>query len=217
MPELPEVETIVRDLSLKIRGLTIESYQLIYPPLLRDGDRNLLRKIKGKRILDISRRGKMILLNCSNDRTLLFHLKMTGSFLFCSRTAPRDKHVHFTLRFTGEEKELRFRDIRKFGYIYCLRTSAVCLAEKLRRLGPEPLEIDLPSFDNLFKRRKARIKGLLLDQSFIAGIGNIYADEILYRARIHPSALASELDRRKRRSLWKAMRIVLHEAIEKRG
>ncbi len=217
MPELPEAETIVRDLSPKIGGLRIESSELLYPPLLKDAAKHPVDEIIGKRILSVNRRGKMILLDCSDGLTLLFHLKMTGRLLFCSRSSPRDKHLHFILRFEGVKSELRFRDIRKFGYIRCLPTQDACLTGGLPRLGPEPLDIDLNSFSRIFRGRRARIKGLLLDQSFIAGIGNIYADEILHRARIHPAIPASELDGKKRRTLWRAMRAVLSNAIESRG
>jgi len=217
MPELPEVETIVRDLSPKISGLTIDSFKLLFPPLLRNKDLYPLHKIKGKRVLDVCRRGKMILINCQDDASLLFHLKMTGRLIFCSRITPRDKHTHFFLRFEGQENELRFRDIRKFGFLRCLRTSEVHLTKELRLLGPEPLKIDSSSFDNLFSGRKARIKTLLLDQRFIAGIGNIYADEILFRALIHPSTSASQLDHNQRKKLWEAMGVVLNQAIQQRG
>ncbi len=217
MPELPEIETIVRDLSPKIRGLTIESFKLLFPPLLKNEDLCLLHKIRGKRIIDLSRMGKMILVNCQDDLSLLFHLKMTGRLILCSRTAPLDKHTHFLLRFKSQKSELRFRDIRKFGFLRCLRTSEAYLIKELRLLGPEPLEIDSSSFDKLFRGRKARIKGLLLDQRFIAGIGNIYADEILFRALIHPSTSVSQLDSRQRKRLWKATRVVLNKAIKSRG
>lgn len=217
MPELPEVETIVRDLHPKVRGLTIESFTLFYPPLLRNEDLILLSKIRGKKVLSVSRRGKMILVRCQDDVSLLFHLKMTGRLILCSQRAPLDKHIHFKLTFEGQEIELRFRDIRKFGFLCCFRTSEVCLVEELRLLGPEPLEIDYSSFNELFRGRRARIKGLLLDQSFIAGIGNIYADEILFRALIHPLTPVSQLDDEGRKRLWKAMGVVLKKAIEKRG
>lgn len=217
MPELPEVETIVRNLCSRIVGLMIASYELLYPPLLKDTENHSIDKIIGRRIIDVNRRGKMILLECSEDHTLVFHLKMTGRLLLCQRSSPRNKHIRFILTFEGVENELRFQDVRKFGYIRCLPSQDACLPWGLPRLGPEPLSIDLDSFNKLFRGRRARIKGLLLEQAFIAGIGNIYADEILHRARIHPTTPVSELDERKRRDLWKAMRNVLHEAIQKRG
>lgn len=217
MPELPEVETIVRNLSPKLIGLKIESFRVLFPPVLRNGDVSDIRKLRGKKILDIHRRGKMILINCEDNLSLLFHLKMTGKLLFCPQKTPFDKHTHFVLSFKGQEKELRFRDVRKFGFIFFIQTPEVFSSEKLRDLGPEPLEIDYPFFAGLFKGRKARIKNLLLNQKFIAGIGNIYADEILFRAKIHPLTEASLLSEEDKKRLWKAMRKVLRDAIEKRG
>ncbi len=217
MPELPEVETIVRGLSPKIKGLRVESFKIFLPTILRTGNVFLLRKLRGKSVTGVRRRGKMILIEFEDNLCLLFHLKMTGSLLFCPRKVPYDKHVHFLLVFKGQEKELRFRDVRKFGFVSCVPSSDIHLSEEIRNLGPEPLEIGYSRFEEILKKRKARIKSLLLDQNFIAGIGNIYADEILFEARIHPLTSASLLKKKDKERLWKAMREVLQKAIEKKG
>ena len=217
MPELPEVETIVRGLSPKIKGLRVASFKIFLPTILRTGNASLLRKLRGKLVTEVRRRGKMILIELEENLCLLFHLKMTGSLLFCPRKDPYDKHVHFLLMFKGQEKELRFRDVRKFGFISCLPSSDIHLSEELRNLGPEPLEIGYLRFEEILKKRKARVKSLLLGQNFIAGIGNIYADEILFGAKIHPLTSASLLKKKDKERLWKAMREVLKKAIKKRG
>ena len=217
MPELPEVETIVRNLSPKLKGLRVESFKIFLPTILRTGNTFLLRKLRGKSVTEVRRRGKIILIELEDNLCLLFHLKMTGSLLFCPRKDPYDKHVHFLLLFKGQKKELRFRDVRKFGFISCLPSSDIHLSEELRNLGPEPLEMSYSCFEEILKKRKARIKCLLLDQHFIAGIGNIYADEILFEAKIHPMTSASLLKKKDKERLWKAMREVLQKAIEKKG
>jgi formamidopyrimidine-DNA glycosylase len=217
MPELPEVETIVRGLSHKIKGLRVESFKILLPTILRTGNVFLLRKLRGKSVTEVRRRGKMILIEFEDNLYLLFHLKMTGNLLFCPREDPCDKHVHFLLAFKGQEKEMRFRDVRKFGFVSCVLSSDVYLSDELRNLGPEPLEIGYLCFEEMLKKRKARIKSLLLDQNFIAGIGNIYADEILYEARIHPLTSTSLLKKKDIERLWNAMRKVLEKAIERRG
>lgn len=213
MPELPEVETIVRSLSPKLKGQEVSSFKLLFPGLLKSR-KEMLDKFIGSKIIALRRRGKLILIDFDNDLTLLFHLKMTGQFLICQYSEGLDKHIHFILLFKDNNWELRFRDVRKFGYIQCLPTSET---SELHSLGPEPLEINFPHFKSLFKGRRARIKSLILNQSFIAGIGNIYADEILFEARIHPLTSASLLRKEELKRLWKAMKLVLRKAIVYRG
>ena len=218
MPELPEVETIVRNLSPKLKGLEVSSVKLLFPPILRDNKSlSLIKRLKGRKVAGVRRRGKMILIDFERNRSLLFHLKMTGQFLFYHRKEPLDKHTHFILSFKGQNKELRFRDVRKFGFISCLRTFDASCADELKSLGPEPLEIDFLLFQKLFQGRKARLKSLLIDQTFIAGIGNIYADEILFQAKLHSLTPANHLGGEDLRGLLKAIKGVLRNAIAHRG
>ena len=217
MPELPEVETIVRGLSKSLNGLEIASAQLLCPEIYTEAEPSTLKRIKGRTILNIRRRGKMICFDCERDLTLLIHLGMTGQ-LFCAYpNQPIDKHTHFLLGFESFQQELRFRDVRKFGFLSCFFSDEAMGQKKLDRLGPEPLEIGYSDFVSLFKGHKARLKSLLLDQSFIAGIGNIYADEILFQAQLHPLLPAHSLQRVELRRLWRAVRKVLHQAIEHKG
>lgn len=217
MPELPEVETIVQSLSSKLKGLEISSVRIIYPPVLRNEELSLINDLKGRKVVGVRRRGKMLLIDFERNLSLLIHLKMTGQLLFYPREEPLDKHTHFILSFKDESSELRFRDVRKFGFISCLRTFNASCADELKNLGPEPLEIDFPLFKKLFQGRKARLKSLLLNQNFMAGIGNIYADEILFQAKLNPSTPASHLGDDDLKRLLKAMRDVLRKAISHKG
>lgn len=217
MPELPEVETIARGLEPRLRGRTVAAFELLHLPLLRRGGPKALAALRGRRILGVRRRGKMLLFELDGQRTLVFHLKMTGQFLFAPSSAPRDKHTRLVLRFSDGRDELRFHDIRKFGFLLCVEGDPACACGELAALGPEPLEVPFSEFAAPFKRRKARIKALLLDQTAIAGIGNIYADEMLFDAGIHPKKTASLLSRAAVARLHASMRKILTQAIADGG
>ena len=217
MPELPEVEVIARHLKSKLSGLTICSFRIVYPPILRRTDIVTLLPIKGRKVSDVWRRGKHIVMETDGEVHLFFHLKMTGRFLFRLPHEPWEKHTHFGLGFAEMPLELRYRDVRKFGFVSCVSGSTTQIVEALRPLGPEPLDIERGQFVDLFRGRKARMKSLLLNQSFLAGIGNIYADEILYMAKIHPSLRADFLDEEDVLRVWEAMNQILRNAIARRG
>jgi formamidopyrimidine-DNA glycosylase len=217
MPELPEVETIVRCLRPRLLGRSVEALCILYPPLLRlDGD-SPPAPSKGARISGLRRRGKMILMDFSDGRSLLFHLKMTGQLFLGLKKAPVDRHTRLVMSFQKSADELRFRDVRKFGFVRAVETSRVEEAPELRRLGPEPLELEPGPFFELFRGCRGRIKSLFLNQSAIAGIGNIYADEILFEARIHPGSDVSRLSSRNLERLQAALRLILEKAIQCRG
>jgi formamidopyrimidine-DNA glycosylase len=217
MPELPEVETIARTLAPSLVGRVIAGIELIYRPLLRGGRPGRLRTLIGRRVLGVRRRGKMLLVEIEGGRTLVFHLKMTGQFLFADASEPHDKHVRLAIRFEDGRNELRFRDVRKFGFLLCLDGAPECSCGELSCLGPEPLEVGLPEFADILKARRGRIKSLLLDQTRIAGIGNIYADEMLFDAGIHPETRASSLTKPSIARLYESMKNILSEAIEAKG
>ena len=214
MPELPEVETIIRSLSSKLIGLEVSSFNFSFPGLLRNCDQNILEKLKGKKVIRLRRRGKWILIDFESNLSLVCHLKMTGQLLFFPSKRPLDKHTHFILSFKDSRNELRFRDVRKFGLISFHPTPEVL---KFPNLGPEPLRVSFSRFRKLFLRRRGRLKNLLLNQSFVAGIGNIYADEILFEAKLHPCTPAFLLEEEDLLRLWKAMRSILRKAVESRG
>lgn len=217
MPELPEVETIARSLAPRITGRRIAGIDLLYKPLLRTGGKKGLAVLCGRRVLGVRRRGKMLLVACEGARTLVFHLKMTGQFLFGKEGAPRDRHVRLAVRFEDGADELRFRDVRKFGFLLCLEGEPEAACGELACLGPEPLEVGLAEFRTILGGRTGRIKSLLLDQTKIAGIGNIYADETLFEARIHPETSASSLKPAAVERLYRSMRKILAKAVAAGG
>jgi formamidopyrimidine-DNA glycosylase len=217
MPELPEVETIVRCLRRHLVGLEVQSVRLAFPPIVRNREKSYLKKFIGRRIVGLRRRGKMVLVDFSGGLTLIVHLKMTGQLLCSGCGAPIDKHTHFVLSFRNTPHELRFRDVRKFGFILGVRTADAEGSKELSSLGPEPLALDLPSFLERLRGRRGRLKSLLLNQRVIAGVGNIYADEILFEAGLHPRAEVSRLGHRRLERLWSAVGTVLNEAIAFKG
>lgn len=217
MPELPEVETIARTLEPVVRGRVVAGIELLYRPLLRRGGWKGIEGLKGRRVLGVRRRGKMLLIEFDGARTLVFHLKMTGQFLFASAADPHDKHTRLVVRFEDGANELIFRDVRKFGFLLCLEGDPMAACTELACLGPEPLNVGLAEFAALVGRRKGRIKSLLLDQTAIAGIGNIYADEMLFDARIHPETPASSLGKRAVERLYDSMKKILTLAIAEKG
>jgi formamidopyrimidine-DNA glycosylase len=217
LPELPEVEVIARHLKSKLSGLTICSFRIVYPAILKKTNMAMLLPIKGQEVCDVRRRGKCIWMKTDGGMSVIFHLKMTGQFLFCLPREPWDKHTHFGLAFLESSFELRFRDVRKFGWILCTKARNESEVEAFDQLGPEPLEIERDQFVELFRGRKARMKSLLLDQTFLAGIGNIYADEILFRAKVHPACSAAFLNEEDLFRVWDAMNHILRSAIAHRG
>jgi len=217
MPELPEVETVVRSLVPHITGLKVSGAELRFDKTLRRPVAYSFADLAGRRVLGIRRRGKMIVIALEGGPALVFHLKMTGQLMVVPPAEPRDKHVHFILSFASGDCELRFRDVRKFGFVRCLEAGCVAEAPEMAGLGPEPLEIGRREFAALFAGRRGRMKSLLLDQRRIAGIGNIYADEILFAAGVHPRKNA---DRRKTDEfyrVWTEMHRILNRAIDAKG
>ncbi len=219
MPELPEVETIVTGLKANLLGRRVKELVFISPHLKKKQLPGAFRPeaYRRRKILDIWRRGKMIVFRFDGQLGLLVHLKMTGQLFLADPARKIDKHTHARLTFYGLKKELLFRDIRKFGFLNCLALSQI--EEKIKTdLGPEPFEISLNDFRYLLKRHgQKRLKNWLLDQKIIAGIGNIYSDEILFRARLSPFRLAGSLTEEQAARLYRAARRVLEEAIALKG
>jgi len=217
MPELPEVETIVRSLRPSIIGRVISCAELLDRSLLRRPDRAGLGAVRGRRVVGVRRRGKMILIACDVGLTLVFHLKMTGQILIASGSDSPDKHTRLMLQFQDKKNALIFRDVRKFGFLLCLRAGPVNSCPEIADLGPEPFEVTAQELARRLGRRTAKIKSLLLDQSMIAGIGNIYADEILFDARIHPETPASALSPHAMGRLHKSTQNILTRAVAAKG
>jgi len=217
MPELPEVETIRRDLLPVLRGRAF-THVWVSPDALRlvqvPPPADFARLLSGRRIEDVSRRGKFLVFHLSGGLYLLVHLRMTGALLHRPADAPPDRYVRAMLSL-DDGSELRFSDLRKFGALWLVPDPSTVLG----RLGPEPLEGGLtPSLlRGLTARRRAPIKSLLLDQRALAGVGNIYADEALFAAGLHPQRPAGSLSDSEVKRLHGAIRRVLTEALADRG
>lgn len=212
MPELPEAETIARDLHERLRGLVVERVTLTRRELLFGDRRPLNTTLGGRRIARISRRAKRVVFTFDPKCTFIVRLGMTGRLTVCAPEEPRDRHVHLRMRFVDSPLELRFRDVRRFGDLWCLTGKEKPGGKELGKLGPEPLELKLRGFRALLHRQRA-IKALLLDQGIIAGLGNIYCDEALFAARIHPLTPAGQVDEEQAKRLLRAIKTTLRKSI----
>ncbi|MFH0983487.1 MAG: bifunctional DNA-formamidopyrimidine glycosylase/DNA-(apurinic or apyrimidinic site) lyase [Planctomycetota bacterium] len=215
MPELPEAETIVRQIRGTLRGATLGTVRHLRDEIVRAGGARTIRKLlPGRTVRAVFRRGKRIVLDLDNERRLVFGLGMTGHLAVVPAEWEVAKHTHLRVALNGGDAELRFRDARRFGGIWLL--DGADAAAGFARLGVEPLETDLRTFRRILARSR-RIKALLMDQAAIAGLGNIYCDEALYRAGIHPLARAADLVPEQVKRLHRAIRRVLGEAIAAEG
>ena len=217
MPELPEVETVVRGLRQAVVGETLSQVICRYPKINRDNPRNWRQALRGRQFLTVRRRGKNILIDLSGDLTLWVHLKMTGHFYLAASDTPPGRHDLVLFDLGTPDRQLRYQDTRRFGRIRLFPTKTVMAQKGLADLGPEPLEIEKEKFLLLMKGVRRMIKPALLDQRFLAGIGNIYADEALFRAGIHPRQLTCEISTRKINRLYASMREILIKAIDNMG
>jgi len=226
MPELPEVETIVRDLRPQLAGRRIESVQLTRDPAIRKrlvrypNPTTFIRNLRGRTIRSVERRGKYLVMPLDHDgERLVVHLGMTGHLRVWEPEETPVKHTHFRA-LLDSGLELRYDDPRQFGRLL-LGTQDELVAGRAfpARLGPEPIHGDLTEaeFDSIVKSRRRPIKSALLDQSFLAGVGNIYADEACFRAGIRPSRWTHRLTARERRALYSAIQEVLENGIAARG
>ena len=215
MPELPEVETTVRALRDLVVGRTITEVRNYWPRHIdRPDPAELQRRIHGQQIEAISRRAKYLVFHLSGGDYLIIHLRMTGHLSVVGRDADHHKHVHTIFAFANGQ-EMRFRDTRKFGRVYLVSDPD----EVLAGLGPEPLA---PTFtpevlQERLNGRSRALKSLLLDQTFVAGIGNIYADEALFYAGLHPRRPANALSDEEIGTLHAAIQKVLRMGIAREG
>ena len=227
MPELPEVETVARGLRQAILGRRIISVTLGKTDFI-DDPVALERHLPGRRIEAVERYGKFMLLRLSavNGETrvatngdaapasLLVHLGMTGQIAPSPAGQPLEKHTHVCM-LLDDGRELRYTDARRFGRIAYLTKAS--LAEELTGFGADPLEVSKEEFADRICGRRARIKALLLDQSVLRGVGNIYADESLWKAKIHPARLGVNLSRKQAHTLRRVLQDILRKAIVLRG
>lgn len=211
MPELPEVETIKREIEKKIVGKKITGVIINNPRVIREpSPREFAEGLQGKAVSGAARKGKLLILELSGGKSLTVHLKMTGQFVYPGNG--RSSRVSF--RFS-DGSILDFNDNRLFAELRLLDDWRSL--KFVKELGPDPFELSFNQFQALFKNKKTKIKVLLLDQGFIAGIGNLYAAEILFAGRIAPGRPASSLSEEDLRRLYTAIREILTEAIKHHG
>ncbi len=223
MPELPEVETIRRSLLPLIKGQEIVKTEIFHKDvLINEGRQPLQRWI----ITDLRRRGKYLLIDAAgsdNPETkalLMVHFRMTGKLLYQTEQIQPTKHTHIRFHLQGDRPAwLDYEDVRRFGRIWLLPAGGECENAGVAGLGPEPLSADwaLEDFQNKVKKSKAPIKAVLLNQKVVAGIGNIYCDEALFRAKILPDKKADSLSAEEIKLLHDAVQYVIKEGIGHRG
>ena len=216
MPELPEVETVVRDLRPLLVGRAFARIEVGRKALRSKWSRTWEASLLNQRVVAIQRRGKWILIDLG-EPWLLVHLGMTGQFTVAGTALPRDTHTHivFTL---DDANELRFRDIRRFGsVVYYPNREKLDAVFVANRLGLEPFDLDAATWHAALRSTRRNLKSILLDQTIVAGVGNIYADESLFAARLHPTLLGHAVTAKQAETLRQAIVAVLTRAIERRG
>jgi len=215
MPELPEVETVKNELLPYVIGRHITSVTLFWPKMVRQPSvEEFCSRLIGQKLTGIARRGKYLIFNLSSGEVLIIHLRMTGSLLLKPASAGPDKFIRAIIHLDGEYG-IYFRDPRKLGRMWL----AADESEVVGKLGPEPLETNFTpqTLLKLLKNRTAPIKAILLDQNFIAGVGNMYADEALFAARIHPLRPGGSLSPDEVERLHHAIQQVLWSGIGNKG
>lgn len=253
MPELPEVETVVRELDSKLRGRTISSVLVRTPKIVALGPktvsnirvkspavaRQFSTKLKNQKIISVKRRAKMLIFDLAGPFAILVHLKMTGQFIFEDKalrkksggkyrilnklTAPLvklpGKYTHVVFEFKDKSK-LYFNDLRQFGYLKLVNDSDLDKVKEFESYGPEPLSVKFTEkifTEQLERRPKTTIKQALLDPSVVAGIGNIYSDEILYHAKVLPTRKVGSLKTSEIKAVFSQIKPVLKTAIKYKG
>jgi len=216
VPEMPEVQTILNDLNnADLMGVPISGAGVYWSRTIATPEpKSFCRRLKNRSFSAIRRRGKYLVFEIDNGDTLLLHLRMSGRLNLVPADTQRHKHEHVVLSL-ADGRHLRFHDPRKFGRFSLVRDPGPILD----RLGPEPMApgLNAKSFEKLLKKRRRMLKPLLLDQTFIAGLGNIYVDEALWEAALHPCRLASRLSAAEIRALHRAIPRVLKRGLKNLG
>ena len=218
MPELPEVETVRRRLEPVLTGRRLDRVEISDPRLVRPYEPDeVAAELQGERVASVERRGKYLIVRFETDRVLLIHLRMTGSLRHSSSGFADDSHRRALVRL-DDGSDVAYRDVRRFG-TWLLLEPGELEAYLATRLGEEPLEAVFTAarLGQLLAKRRAPVKAALLDQRTLAGMGNIYVDEALWRARIHPLRPAESLGRDEVRRLHRAVRRSLEQGIARQG
>jgi len=230
MPELPEVEVVKKSLEKKIKNLTIKRVFINNNKLRYRIDNKKFSKIKNLKIISIQRRSKYLLIKLDQNLTILAHLGMTGKFyildkkkkyktsFYYSIKKNDSKHDHLTF-FLNKGLKLIYNDVRKFGFIKIFQTQSVNACNHLKYLGPEPLtqKFNVSYVNNYFLNKKLKIKNLLMDQKFIAGLGNIYCNEILFLCKINPNRIANKINKKELIKIVKFTKEILKKSISQGG
>ena len=215
MPELPEVQTVLNTLERQIKGRRIMDIQILYPPIVICCEKEFRKRLIGSSFCGFKRRGKYLLLEME-DVTLVSHLRMEGKYFILEHGSPVDKHDH-VIFYLDDGRELRYNDVRKFGRMELIEKQEDYRCFK--GLGPEPFSDEFNAkycYDHL-KEKKQPIKQVLLDQSLVAGIGNIYAEEVLSLTHVDPRTPACRLSTKQLQELVEKTRYILNRAIEAGG
>lgn len=219
MPELPEVETVKKTLQKLVVGKTIENVEVRWPKMIKhpDDQAEFRNSLIGQTILDIERRGKFLKF-ILNEAVLVSHLRMEGRYKLSETEEPVDKHTHVLFLFI-DGSQLRYRDVRKFGTMHLFQKGTEEKRLPLSQLGPEPFgrKFSAAYLVNQFAKTTRNVKAVLLDQTVVAGIGNIYVDESLFRSGIHPGAMAKQISENEVRRLHRSINKTLREAVAKGG
>ena len=230
MPELPEVEVVKKSLETKLINLTINRVNISNNKLRYKIDRKQFNKLKSQKITSIQRRSKYLLINLNKNFTILAHLGMTGKFFiidnnkkyktsfYYSLKKEDIKHDHLTFFFNRKIK-LIYNDVRKFGFIKIYPSKDVLNCKHLASLGPEPLSnnFNLSYFKKNTLNKKTNIKGLLMDQKFVSGLGNIYCNEVLFLCKISPTRSVKDINQKETKNIIKFIKKILKEAIKLGG
>lgn len=219
MPELPEVETIRKTLAKFVLGKEIKDIDVLWPKIIKQPDdiEQFKHLLIGQTFQRIDRKGKFLLFYM-DDVVMVSHLRMEGKYRVVEKEIPVDKHTHVIFHLTNEQ-DLRYNDVRKFGTMHVFPIGKELIGKPLKQLGPDPFEENY-SFDYVYEklqRTSRNIKAALLDQTIIAGLGNIYVDETLFLAQVHPEKRANTLSKQEAKRIYQYTEKVLSEAVEQGG
>lgn len=217
MPEMPEVETVRRTLTPLAVGKTIKRVDVWYDKVIIGDMKSFQQQLKGKTIEKIDRYGKYLLFRLG-DLTIVSHLRMEGKYRLTTADAPREKHEHLQFVFT-DGSALRYDDVRKFGRLQLVETGTERIVTGIKRLGPEALSPEFTEdyLAKALKNKTKKVKNLLLDQTVVAGLGNIYVDEVLWQAKINPVAEPKDLTKQQVQDLYEAINSTIKEATKLGG
>ena len=218
MPEMPEVETVRRTLLPLIKGKTIKEVTVWYPKIITGDAKEFARQLTGKKIENIDRYAKYLLIRLSNNLTIVSHLRMEGKYRLVKINTKKDKHDHVQIVFK-DNSALRYNDVRKFGRMQLIKTGTEREKTGIGKLGVEPnsTAFTVSYLQNGLARKKKNIKNTLLDQSIVAGLGNIYVDEVLWETKIHPLSQANTIPAEKISQLHDNINSLIELAIAERG